>query len=193
MSLIPPLFTYGALQALVEYFQSQSLITPLLLSACASLSCHVPLCWALVLKSGLRHPEAALALGISYWMIVIFDLVLYMRCSPACERTRVPISLELFRGLGEFALFSIPSTVMVWYNLCLLFSKQIFVFQSPDSTLNFVLLRVINLALNGGHMSCSLLSGLLPSPEFESSVLSVWYFLYYHGFLYKKGFKSLFV
>ncbi|GMN38678.1 hypothetical protein TIFTF001_007916 [Ficus carica] len=112
MSLIPPLFAYGALQALVEHFQSQRLITPLLLSSCASLSCHVPLCWALVFKSGLGHLGAALALGISYWMNAIF-LVLYMRCSPACERTRVPTSLELFRGLREFAQFSIPSTVMV--------------------------------------------------------------------------------
>lgn len=118
--LIPALFAYGTLQPLVKYFQTQSLIIPLLVSACASICCHVPLCWLLVFKSGLGHLGAALSIGISYWLNVIL-LVLYMKCSPDCENTRISISLELFQGLREFLRFAIPSAVMVWY--CLFISS----------------------------------------------------------------------
>ncbi|PON35432.1 Multi antimicrobial extrusion protein [Trema orientale] len=141
MWLIPALFGYGTLQPLVRYFQTQSLIAPLLVSSCASICCHVPLCWALVFKSRLEHLGAALSIGISYWLNVI-SLILYMKCSPACESTRVPISLELFQGFGEFFRFAIPSALMVcleWWSFELL----------------------------------TLLSGFLPNPELETSVLSV--------------------
>ncbi|XP_024021593.1 protein DETOXIFICATION 14-like isoform X2 [Morus notabilis] len=120
--LIPALFAYGTLQPLVKYFQTQSLIIPLLVSACASICCHVPLCWLLVFKSGLGHLGAALSIGISYWLNVIL-LVLYMKCSPDCENTRISISLELFQGLREFLRFAIPSAVMVcleWWSFELL-------------------------------------------------------------------------
>ncbi|KAH9650444.1 protein DETOXIFICATION 12 [Citrus sinensis] len=55
-----------------------------------------------------------------------------------------PISMELFRGIGEFFHFAIPSAVMVcleWWSFELLI----------------------------------LMSGLLPNPQLETSVLSVWY------------------
>lgn len=139
--LIPALFAYGTLQPLVKYFQTQSMIFPLLVSACTSLCCHVPLCWFLVFKTGLEHLGAALSIGISYWLNVIL-LVLYMKFSPACESTRIPISSELFQGLREFFRFAIPSAVMIcleWWSYELL----------------------------------TLLSGFLPNPEIETSVLSV--------------------
>lgn len=113
MWLIPALFAYATLQPLVKYFQTQSLIFPLLVSSSASLLSHVPLCWVLVFKSGLGHVGAALAIGFSYWLNVVL-LALYMRFSPACASTRVPISLEIFQGIGEFLGFAIPSAVMIW-------------------------------------------------------------------------------
>ncbi|KAL5553031.1 hypothetical protein UlMin_040432 [Ulmus minor] len=139
--LIPALFAYATLQPLVRYFQTQSLIIPLLVSSSASLCCHVPLCWCLVFKSGLGHLGAALAIGISYWMNVIL-LLLYMNCSPACAPTRVPVSFELFQGIREFLRFAIPSAVMIcleWWSFEVL----------------------------------TLLSGFLPNPEIETSVLSI--------------------
>ena len=111
--LIPALFAYATLQPLVRYFQAQSLIVPLLVSSFASLCCHVPLCWALVFKSGLGHLGAALSIGVSYWLNVSL-LVLYMNYSPACESTRVPISSDIFQGLREFLRFAFPSAVMAW-------------------------------------------------------------------------------
>ncbi|XP_015895584.3 protein DETOXIFICATION 14-like [Ziziphus jujuba] len=141
MWLIPALFAYATLQPLVKYFQTQSLIVPLLVTSCCSIFSHIPLCWVLVFKSGLGHVGAALSIGISYWLNVIL-LALYMRFSPACATTRVPISLEIFQGIGEFLSFAIPSAVMIcleWWSFELL----------------------------------TLLSGFLPNPELETSVLSV--------------------
>ncbi|KAF3431958.1 hypothetical protein FNV43_RR26694 [Rhamnella rubrinervis] len=141
LCLIPALFAYATLQPLVRYFQTQSLIVPLLVSSCVSFCSHIPLCWALVFKSGLQHLGAAFAIGISYWLNVVL-LILYMMFTPACASTRVPISFEIFRGNGEFLRFAIPSAVMIcleWWSFELL----------------------------------TLLSGFLPNPELETSVLSV--------------------
>ncbi|KAL7171072.1 hypothetical protein ACSBR2_035852 [Camellia fascicularis] len=119
----------------------QSLTLPMLISSCATLAFHIPLCWVLVFKSGLDNLGGALAIDISIWLNVIF-LVLYMKYSSSCEKTRVPISMEVLRGVGEFFSFAIPSAVMIcleWW----LFELLI------------------------------LLSGLLPNPQLETSVLSV--------------------
>ncbi|KAM3693449.1 hypothetical protein ACB098_08G165200 [Castanea mollissima] len=141
MWLVPALFAYATLQPLIRYLQTQSLVKPMLISSVVILCFHIPLCWVLVFKSGLENLGAALAIGISYWLNVIF-LGLYVKYSSACKKTLVPISKELFQGIGEFFRFAIPSAVMVclmWWSFELLI----------------------------------LLSGLLPNPQLETSVLSV--------------------
>lgn len=141
MWLIPAIFAYATLQPLVRYFQMQSLILPMLISTCATICLHIPLCWVLVFKSALHNVGAALAMCISMWLNVIF-LVVYMRYSFSCAKTRAPISMEIFQGIGEFFRFAIPSAVMI----CL-------------ETWSFELVV--------------LLSGLLPNPKLETSVLSI--------------------
>uniref|UniRef100_A0A7N0VBY9 Protein DETOXIFICATION n=1 Tax=Kalanchoe fedtschenkoi TaxID=63787 RepID=A0A7N0VBY9_KALFE len=139
--LIPALVSYAVLQPLVRYFQTQSLVIPMLLSSVATLALHVPLCWALVFKSGLENVGAALAMGISYWLNVAF-LALYVRYSSACAKTRAPLSMDMFHGITQFFRLAIPSAVMIcleWWSFELLI----------------------------------LLSGLLPKPELETSVLSI--------------------
>ncbi|KAL0000098.1 hypothetical protein SO802_019700 [Lithocarpus litseifolius] len=141
MWLVPALFAYATLQPLVRYLQTQSLVKPMLISSFLILCFHIPLCWVLVFKSGLGNLGAALAMGISYWLNVIL-LGLYVKYSSACKKTLVPISKELFQGIGEFFRFAIPSAIMVcleWWSFELLI----------------------------------LLSGLLPNPQLETSVLSV--------------------
>ncbi|KAJ6899192.1 protein DETOXIFICATION 12-like [Populus alba x Populus x berolinensis] len=138
--LVPSLFAYATLQPLIRYFQTQSFIMPMLISSCATLCFHIPLCWALVYKSGLKNVGSAVAMGISYWLNVIF-LGLYIKYSSACAKTRVPVYKELFYGVGEFFRFAIPSAVMIcleWWSFELLI----------------------------------LLSGFLPNPQLETSVLS---------------------
>ncbi|PON73723.1 Multi antimicrobial extrusion protein [Parasponia andersonii] len=139
--LIPALFAYATLQPLVRYFQTQSLIIPMLISSCATLCFHIPLCWVLVFKSGLGNLGGALAISISYSLNAII-LGLYMKYSPSCETTRAPISLEIFHGIREFFRFAIPSAIMTcleWWSFELLI----------------------------------LMSGILPNPQLETSVLSV--------------------
>ncbi|KAL5761143.1 hypothetical protein ACOSP7_019646 [Xanthoceras sorbifolium] len=120
--LIPAIFADAILQPLIRYFQTQSLTFPMFLSSCVTLCLHIPLCWGLVFMSGLGNIGAALAISVSYWLNVIF-IGVYMYFSPACAKTRVPISMELFQGIGEFFKFAIPSAVMIcleWWSFELL-------------------------------------------------------------------------
>ncbi|CAA2996588.1 protein DETOXIFICATION 14-like [Olea europaea var. sylvestris] len=138
--LIPTLFPYAILQSLVRYLQTQSLILPMLWSSIASLLFHLPLCWAFIFKLNLGNAGAALSIGISYWFNVIL-LMLFVKYSPTCEKTRVSFSRDVFRTMREFFRFAIPSAVMVcleWWSFELVI----------------------------------LLSGLLPNPQLETSVLS---------------------
>ncbi|XP_028757792.1 protein DETOXIFICATION 12-like [Neltuma alba] len=137
--LVLALLGFAVLQSLVRYYQMQSLVLPMLISSCVSLLLHVPLCWALVFKSGLHNVGVALAISILIWENVII-LWLYMRSSSSCAKTRAPISMELFKAIGEFFRFVVPSVVMIcleWFELLIL------------------------------------LSGLLPNPQLETSVLSI--------------------
>ncbi|KAF5940354.1 hypothetical protein HYC85_021521 [Camellia sinensis] len=133
--LVPALFAYAILQPLVRYFQMQSLTLPMLISSCATLAFHIPLCWVLVFKSGLDNLGGALAIDISIWLNVIF-LVLYMKYSSSCEKTRVPISMESYE---VFPFLNGDECSLEWWSFELLI----------------------------------LLSGLLPNPQLETSVLSV--------------------
>ncbi|XP_057732436.1 protein DETOXIFICATION 14-like [Arachis stenosperma] len=141
--LIPALFAYASLHTLIRYFLMQSLIFPLVMSSCVTFFFHIAFCWILVFEFQLGNLGAAFSLGISYWLNVIL-LGLYMKFSAQCEKTRAPISMELFHGLGEFLCYAVPSAGMIcleWWSFELL----------------------------------TLLSGLLPNPELEASVLSICY------------------
>lgn len=111
--LVPALFGYTALQVIVRFFQAQSLIIPLLISSCITFLSHTILCWVLVFKSGLANLGAALSIGLSYWLNV-FLLGLYMKYSPTCVNSISPISMEIFRGIGQFFRLAIPSACMTW-------------------------------------------------------------------------------
>ncbi|CAN1240144.1 Protein DETOXIFICATION 12 [Linum grandiflorum] len=120
---------------------AQSLIVPMLVTAVTTLCFHVPVCWALVFKTSLENVGAALAMCLSNWLSFA-TLALYVKYSPSCAKTMVPISTDLFHGIGDFFRYAIPSAVMIcleWWSFELLV----------------------------------LLSGLLPNPALETSVLSV--------------------
>ncbi|KAL9148232.1 hypothetical protein ABFS82_12G028400 [Erythranthe guttata] len=110
--LIPSLFPYAILQSLVRYLQIQSLIFPMLVSSLASLCIHVPLSWVFIFKLNLGNAGAALAIGFSYWSNVIM-LVLYVKYSSTCKKTRAKFSRDLFLTMGIFFQYAIPSAVMI--------------------------------------------------------------------------------
>lgn len=111
--LIPTLFGYAILQPLIRYYQMQSLILPMLISSCITLCFHIPVCWALVYKSGLDNVGGAVSMGLSIWLNVSI-LALYMRYSPDCRKTRAPISMKIFEGMKDYFRFAVPSAVMIW-------------------------------------------------------------------------------
>ena len=111
--LIPALFGYAVLQSLVRYFQTQSMIFPMVFSSIAALCLHVPICWALVFKLELGYVGAAFAIAISYWLNVI-GLVIYMKYSPACEKTKIVFSSNALQSIAEFLQYAIPSGLMFW-------------------------------------------------------------------------------
>ena len=111
--LVPALFAFAVLQPLLRYFQTQSLIYPILVSTCAALFFHIPFCWALVYKWELGNIGGALSIGVSYWLNVIL-LVLYMVFSSSCEKTRGLYWDDIFSSINKFFRFASPSAVMIW-------------------------------------------------------------------------------
>ncbi|PIN26798.1 putative membrane protein, predicted efflux pump [Handroanthus impetiginosus] len=110
--LIPSLFPYAIFQILVRYFQTQSLIIPMLFSSIVTLSIHLPLTWALIFKLKLGNVGAAISIGFSYLLNVIL-LALYVKCSSICKKTLAPFSKDVFLTMREFFRFAIPSAVMI--------------------------------------------------------------------------------
>ncbi|KAF3441492.1 hypothetical protein FNV43_RR15406 [Rhamnella rubrinervis] len=110
--LIPTLFCYSILQSLIRYFQTQSLILPMLYTTLATLCLHVPLCWVLVFKLKLGIVGAALAIDISYWVNAIL-LWFYMKFSSSCQKTRPVFSMQVFQSIKEFFRFGVPSALMI--------------------------------------------------------------------------------
>ncbi|KAJ4822404.1 hypothetical protein Tsubulata_008942 [Turnera subulata] len=110
--LMPGLFGYAILQCLIRYLLSQSMILPMLITSCAALCFHVPLCWALVYKCGLGIAGAALSIGMSYWLNVVLTTI-YIRFSSSCEKTRLVCWEDVFGSIKEFLSFALPSAAMV--------------------------------------------------------------------------------
>ncbi|XP_017980900.1 PREDICTED: protein DETOXIFICATION 14 [Theobroma cacao] len=151
--LIPALFGYAILQAMVRYFQTQSLILPMLFTSLVALCFHVPFCWTLVFKLGLGTIGAAISIALSTWLNVIL-LGFYMKYSSKCDKTRSALSIkDVIKSSRVFFRFAVPSAAMVcleWW------ASEVLIF----------------------------LSGLLPNPKLETSVLSICFsFTYLHYFI----------
>ncbi|KAF8113637.1 hypothetical protein N665_0047s0043 [Sinapis alba] len=110
--LIPALFGYSVLQSLIRYFQTQSLIFPMVLSSLTVLCFHVLVCWVLVYTLGLGTKGAALSVSLSYWLNAVF-LWFFMRRSQVCEGKRVFISMEVFGNMRAFFSLAVPSAMMI--------------------------------------------------------------------------------
>ncbi|KAL0742713.1 hypothetical protein Bca4012_084226 [Brassica carinata] len=110
--LIPLLFAYAILQPLVQFFQEQSLILPLVVSSISATSCHLVLCWSLIFKFGIGRFGATISISVSYCLNVTV-LGLYMVFSSTCSKSYATISMSVFKGMREFFRFGIPSASMI--------------------------------------------------------------------------------
>ncbi|KAJ4822403.1 hypothetical protein Tsubulata_008941 [Turnera subulata] len=139
--LMPGLFAFAILQCLMRYFLSQSMILPMLITSCASLCFHIPLCWALVYKCRLGVTGAAVSIGLSYWLNVVLA-IFYISYSPSCVKTRLLCWKDVSSSIKEFLRFALPSASMVclewWtFELVILLSGIL-----PDSELETSVLSI---------------------------------------------------
>ncbi|CAH1423276.1 unnamed protein product [Lactuca virosa] len=139
--LIPSIFPYGLLQCQLRFLQAQSNTKVLMISTGLTSLIHILVCWICVFKLGLGCEGAALSCAVSYWINVLI-LSIYIKFSPAFEKTWMGFCKEGVTNLGDFLVLSIPSALMV----CLEYwSYEFLVF----------------------------MSGLLPNPKLETSMMSV--------------------
>ncbi|CAL5192942.1 unnamed protein product [Lathyrus oleraceus] len=130
--LIPALFASAILKPLTRFFQTQSLIFPMIISSFLVLCFHVVTCWALVFKLGLGHIGAAISFSLGTWLNVLI-LLCFAKYSYACEKTRVSFSTKAFLGIREFFGLAVPSAAMVclkWW-ACELLVLLAGLFQDP--------------------------------------------------------------
>lgn len=109
--MLPSLFAYATLQPLVKFLQTQSVVLPMALCSALTLCIHVPMCWMLIFKLGVGYRGAAIAIGVSQWLNVIF-LVVYVKFSPTCSQTWTGFSSKAFQDIKIFFKLAIPSAVM---------------------------------------------------------------------------------
>ncbi|WRX19449.1 Multi antimicrobial extrusion protein - like 10 [Theobroma cacao] len=144
--MIPSLFAYAILQCLLRFLRTQNNVFPMVLSSGITTLIHIFVCWILVFKFGLGNKGAALAGSISYWINVL-ALAFYIKLSPSCAETWTSFSRESMHEIFAFLRLAVPSAVMHLPGLSSLenWSFQLLVF----------------------------LSGLLPNPELETSVITI--------------------
>ncbi|CAN8308359.1 unnamed protein product [Cochlearia groenlandica] len=114
--MIPSIFAYALLQCLNRFLQTQNNVFPVFVSSGITTCLHVFLCWVLVLKSGLGHKGAPLAISISYWLNVVL-LSCYIKFSSSCSQTWTGFSKEALRHIPTFMKLGFPSAVMVCLEL----------------------------------------------------------------------------
>ncbi|KAF7819934.1 protein DETOXIFICATION 16-like isoform X1 [Senna tora] len=156
--MIPSLFPYALLQCLNRFLKSQNIVFPMVFSSGFTTLLHVVVCWLLVFKSGLGYRGPALANAISYWVNVLV-LALYVKFSPSCSETWTGFSREAFQNIPSFLDLAIPSAVMI----CNIF----------QAWFPIVLCTVMSSLETWSFEMVVLLSGLLPNPKLETSVLSI--------------------
>ncbi|XP_039003987.1 protein DETOXIFICATION 3-like [Hibiscus syriacus] len=139
--LLPALLAYPFLQSLIRYLQCQSLVLPMFLSSSAAVLLHTCLCWFLTYKTSMGMAGAALSTGLALWFSVIL-LVIYMRYSSACEKSRAFVFKEVLSCVKEIFSYGVPSAAMIcleWWSfeLLILLSGLL-----PDSMLETSVLSI---------------------------------------------------
>jgi len=116
--LIPQIFAYAVNFPIQKFMQAQSIMAPSAYISAATLVLHVALSYLVVYKLGLGILGASLTLSVSWWIIVVAQMV-YIATSSRCRLTWNGFSMEAFSGLPQFFKLSIASAVMLcletWY------------------------------------------------------------------------------
>ena len=110
--MIPQLFAYAMNFPIAKFLQAQSKIMVMAAIAAAALVLHTFFSWLLMLKLGWGLVGAAVVLNLSWWFIVVAQLV-YM-FSGTCGRAWSGFSWKAFHDIWGFVRLSLASAVMLW-------------------------------------------------------------------------------
>ncbi|XP_042029060.1 protein DETOXIFICATION 40-like isoform X2 [Salvia splendens] len=116
--LIPQVLAYAVNFPMQKFLQAQSIVVPGAVISVATLAVHLVASWAAVWRMGTGLVGAALVLSMSWWIMVVAQVV-YILKSQRCKDTWRGFRWEALTGVGEFVKLSIGSAVMLcleaWY------------------------------------------------------------------------------
>ncbi|KAH9650416.1 protein DETOXIFICATION 12 [Citrus sinensis] len=95
--LLPALFAYAAMQALIRYFQSQSLIIPMFLSSYAALCLHICICWGLFFQFAI---PSAVMVCLEWWSFELLILMSGLLPNPQLETSVLSVCLSTIQTLS---------------------------------------------------------------------------------------------
>lgn len=110
--MIPQLFAYAMNFPIAKFLQAQSKILVMAVIAAVALVLHTVFSWLLMLKLGWGLVGAAVVLNLSWWFIVVAQLVYIF--SGTCGRAWNGFSWKAFQNLWGFVRLSLASAVMLW-------------------------------------------------------------------------------
>ncbi|KAL7134927.1 hypothetical protein ABFS83_11G058200 [Erythranthe nasuta] len=119
--MIPQLYAYALNFPIAKFLQAQSRIMAMAWIAAAALVLHVAFSWLLMLKLGWGMAGGAVVLNLSWWFIVVAQLVYIF--SGSCGGAWTGFSWRAFQNLWGFVRLSLASAVMLcletWYFMAL--------------------------------------------------------------------------
>ncbi|KAI8528192.1 hypothetical protein RHMOL_Rhmol12G0131400 [Rhododendron molle] len=119
--MIPQLFAYAMNYPLTKFLQAQSKFMAMAVISAVTIVLHTVFSWLLMLKLGWGMVGAAVVLNLSWWFIVLAELVYIF--SGACGRAWTGFSWMAFQNLWGFLKLSLASALMlaleIWYMMAL--------------------------------------------------------------------------
>lgn len=110
--MIPQLFAYAVNFPIAKFLQAQSKIMVMAVIAAVVLVFHTVFSWLLMLKLGMGLVGAAIVLNVSWWVIVVAQLIYVF--SGTCGRAWTGFSWKAFQNLWGFVRLSLASAIMLW-------------------------------------------------------------------------------
>lgn len=110
--MIPQLFAYAMNFPIAKFLQSQSKIMAMAWISGAALVLHTFFSWLFMLKLGWGLAGGAAVLNLSWWFIVLAQLVYIF--SGTCGEAWSGFSWRAFKNLWGFVTLSLASAVMLW-------------------------------------------------------------------------------
>ncbi|KAI9083544.1 hypothetical protein K1719_034486 [Acacia pycnantha] len=139
--LIPGLFSYGFLQNLLRFLQTQSVVMPLVVLSTLPLLLHIGIAYSLVHLTSLSFEGAAIAASITFWVAMLL-LALYVANARKFNDTWKGFSFQSFHYILTVLKLALPSAAMV----CLEYwAFEILVFLAgllPDSEITTSLIAI---------------------------------------------------